>query len=495
VPKGKQKDEASVRESVIEEDVAKIMKESYINYAMSVIVSRALPDVRDGLKPVHRKILFTLKELGLFAASKPKKSVRSVGDCLGKYHPHGDTAVYDAMVRMAQNFSLRYPLIDGHGNFGSLDGDPPAAMRYTESRLTLLAEEMLRDLDKDTVDFCPNFDDTMEEPTVLPSGFPNLLVNGSSGIAVGMATSMPPHNLGEIIDGLIFLIGKEEAKDEDILKFVKGPDFPTGGVIIGSDGIREAYLTGRGKVIVRGRVAVEGKTSSKNTLVMTEIPYAVSKPSLIEKIALLCREGEMDEISDIRDLSNKEGMKVLFELKKGTCPDSTLQKLYKKTDMQVNFTITNLVIVDGSPQVLSLKQLMQKYIEFQREVYQRRTRFLLSRCERKLHLLLGLAILSKNIDKALETIKNSRTVQEAKAGLEKNFLLSEAQAAAILDLKLQKLASVELSQILMEQKETEREFDRLKGILVNKKKIDAEIVSRLKEVRSKFGDPRRTELT
>ena len=470
------------------------MKSSYIDYAMSVIVARALPDVRDGLKPVHRRVLFGMHELGV-AFNKPyKKSARIVGEVLGKYHPHGDSAVYDTMVRMVQDFSLRYPLVDGQGNFGSVDGDSAAAMRYTEARMARIAETMLRDLDKNTVEFVPNFDESLQEPTVLPSYLPNLLVNGASGIAVGMATNIPPHNLNEVVDGLVYLIDKPNCKVEDLIKYVKAPDFPTGGIIYGYDGVREAYLTGRGRVVVRAKANIEIQKNDRENIVITEIPYQVNKANLIEKIADLVREGKINDISNIRDESDRDGMRIVIELKKSGQPAVILNQLFKHTQMQITFGVIMLALVNGQPKVLTLKEMMQHFLDHRMDVLIRRTKFDLEAAEKRAHILEGYIIALDNIDEVIETIKKSRDVHTAQNNLMKKFKLSEVQAKAILDMRLQRLTGLERKKIEDEYKETIKLIEKLKSILNDEKKRFGIIKQELLDLKDKYGDERRTEI-
>ncbi|MEW6506722.1 MAG: DNA gyrase subunit A [Bacteroidota bacterium] len=484
----------TIFEKVVPVSLEDEMKSSYIDYAMSVIVARALPDVRDGLKPVHRRVLFGMHELGV-AYNKPyKKSARIVGEVLGKYHPHGDSAVYDTMVRMVQDFSLRYPLVDGQGNFGSIDGDSPAAMRYTEARLARIADEMLRDLDKNTVDFVPNFDDTLQEPTVLPSYLPNLLVNGSSGIAVGMATNIPPHNLSEVVGGLVALIENPKLKPEDLMKFVKAPDFPTGGIIYGYDGVKEAFLTGRGRIILRAKANIEIMKNERENIVITEIPYQVNKAALIEKIAELVREDKIVGISNIRDESDRDGLRIVIEMKRDGQPAVTLNQLFKHTQMQVTFGVIMLALVNGAPKVLTLKECMEHFIAHRFEVLKRRTKFDLDAAERRAHILEGYIIALDNIDAVIETIKKSKDVETAKINLMKKFKLSEIQAKAILDMRLQRLTGLERKKIEDEYKETIKLIERLKGILASEKKQRQILIEELLALKEKFGDERRTEL-
>ncbi len=470
------------------------MKTSYIDYAMSVIVARALPDVRDGLKPVHRRVLYGMHEMGVSWNKPFKKSARIVGEVLGKYHPHGDSAVYDTMVRMVQDFSLRYPLVDGQGNFGSVDGDSQAAMRYTETRLSRIAEEMLRDLDKNTVDFVPNFDDSLQEPTVLPSYIPNLLVNGSSGIAVGMATNIPPHNLGEIIDGLVALIEKPKMSDEELLKLVKAPDFPTGGIIYGYEGVREAYLTGRGKITIRAKANIEIHKNERATIVISELPYQVNKANLIEKIAELVKSGKISEITNVRDESDRDGLRVVIEMKRDAQPTVILNQLYKHTQMQVTFGVIMLALVNGVPKVLTLRQAMEYFLDHRMDVLIRRTKYQLEAAEKRAHILEGYIIALDNIDEVIEIIKKSRNVETARQNLMRRFKLSEIQAKAILDMRLQRLTGLERKKIEDEYKETIKLIERLKGILENEKKRFKIIKDELIEVKEKYADDRRTEI-
>ena len=432
----------NVNQKVIDVNIEDEVKKSFIDYAMSVIVSRALPDVRDGLKPVHRRILYSMFELGVTPDKPYRKSARIVGDVLGKYHPHGETAVYDAMVRMAQDFSTRYPLVDGHGNFGSVDGDSAAATRYTEARLSRIAMELMADINKETVDFSPNFDETLKEPTVLPSKFPNLLVNGSSGIAVGMATNIPPHNLGEVIDSIVALIDNPDISMEQLIEHVKGPDFPTGGIILGKDGIREAYSTGRGRIIVRAKAEIEETSSNRFQIVVTEIPYQVNKARLIERIAELVSEKRIEGISEIRDETDRTGMRIVIELKRDANPNVVLNSLYKHTQMQDTFGVILLALVDGQPRIMNLKEILIHYTNHQKEVIVRRTRYDLERAQARAHILEGLLIALDHIDAVITLIRNSRTVQIARDGLIKNFSLTEKQAQAILDMRLQRLTGL-----------------------------------------------------
>lgn len=470
------------------------LKSSYIDYSMSVIVSRALPDVRDGLKPVHRRVLFGMHELGMAFNRPYKKSARIVGEVLGKYHPHGDTAVYDTMVRMVQDFSLRYPLVDGQGNFGSVDGDSPAAMRYTEARLAKIADEMLRDLEKNTVGFAPNFDDTLQEPTVLPAYLPNLLVNGSSGIAVGMATNMPPHNLTEVIDGLIALIKNPDISIEKLMKHITAPDFPTGGIIFGYQGVRDAYLTGRGKIIVRAKANIETAKNGREAIIITELPYQVNKATLQEKIAELVKEGKIEDISALRDESDRDGMRVVIELKRDGQPAVVLNQLFKHTQMQTTFGVIQLALVNGTPKVLTLKEIMQHFLLHRMDVLIRRTKFELDAAERRAHILEGYIIALDNIDEVIETIKKSRDVDTARNNLMRKFKLSEIQAKAILDMRLQRLTGLERKKIEDEYREVIKLIEKLRGILDSEEKRNFIIKDELLELKEKYGDERRTEI-
>jgi len=470
------------------------MKRSYIDYAMSVIVGRALPDVRDGLKPVHRRILYGMYDLGMTPGKAYMKCARIVGEVLGKYHPHGDTAVYDALVRMAQDFSLRYELVDGHGNFGSVDGDSPAAMRYTEARLPRLAMEMLRDINKNTVDFIPNFDETLTEPIVLPSRFPNLLVNGSSGIAVGMATNIPPHNLNEVIEAAIVLIDSPEATVDELMKKIKGPDFPTGGLIVGTNGIVDAYQTGRGNIVVKGKSHVEETKNGKNQIIVTELPFQVNKARLAEKIAELVRDKKVTEISDLRDESDRNGMRLVVELKRDAVPQVVLNKLYKYTRLRVTFNAIMLALVDSVPVVLPLDKMLRYYLEHQKEIIVRRTKFDLEKAESRAHILEGLLIALKNLDEVIKTIKQSETVTIARDNLITRFNLSEIQAQAILDMKLQKLTGLEREKVQNEHRELLEKIAYLKGILADEKKILGIIKDELIEIKNKYADKRRTQI-
>ena len=485
---------ATIFEKIVPVTLEEEMKSSYIDYAMSVIVARALPDVRDGLKPVHRRVLYGMHELGMFHNKPYKKSARIVGEVLGKYHPHGDTAVYDTMVRMVQDFSLRYPLVDGQGNFGSVDGDSPAAMRYTEARLARISEEMLRDLDKNTVEFIPNFDDTLQEPTVMPSYLPNLLVNGASGIAVGMATNIPPHNLGEVVDGLIALIKNPNITIEKIMKNIIAPDFPTGGIIYGYAGVKEAFLTGRGRIIVRAKANIETQKSGREHIVITELPYQVNKANLIEKIADLVHSGKINDISNIRDESDRDGMRIVIELKKDAQPPIVLNQLFVHTQMQTTFGVIMLALVKGVPKVLNLKETLQYFLDHRMDVLIRRTKFELDAAEKRAHILEGYIIALDNIDAVIQTIKKSKDVETARQNLMKKFKLSEVQAKAILDMRLQRLTGLERQKIEDEYKETIKLIEKLKGILKSEEKRKLIITEELQEVRKKYADARRTEI-
>ena len=485
---------ATIFEKIIPVSLEEEMKSSYIDYSMSVIVSRALPDVRDGLKPVHRRVLFGMKDLGVTHNKPYKKSARIVGEVLGKYHPHGDTAVYDSMVRMVQEFSLRYPLVEGQGNFGSVDGDSPAAMRYTEARMADIANEMLKDLDKNTVDFIPNFDDSLQEPTVLPSYIPNLLVNGSSGIAVGMSTNIPPHNITEIIDGLIALIKKPTTTSEQLMKHVLAPDFPTGGIIYGFEGVKSAYTTGRGILKIRAKANIETLKNGRENIIVTELPYQVNKANLIEKIAILVRSGKITEISNLRDESDRDGMRIVIELKKDAQPPIVLNQLFKHTQMQNTFGIIMLALVNGRPQTLDLKQMMQHFIDHRMDVLIKRTKYELDSAEKRAHILEGYIIALDNIDEVIKTIKKSKDTETAKINLMKKFKLSEIQAKAILEMRLQRLTGLEREKIESEYKEIIKLIEKLKGILTKEELRYLIITDELKEVKNKYGDSRRTEI-
>ena len=474
-------------------DINKEMKRCYIDYAMSVIVGRALPDVRDGLKPVHRRILYAMQELGLEPNKGYRKCARIVGEVLGKYHPHGDSSVYDALVRMAQDFSMRYMLVDGHGNFGSVDGDSAAAMRYTEAKMNKIAVEMLRDINKNTVDFMPNFDGEEQEPFVLPSRYPNLLVNGSSGIAVGMATNIPPHNLGEVIDGTIMLIDNPEITGLELMTCIKGPDFPTGGIIMGKSGIRAAYETGKGKVVVRAKTEIE-EENSRHRIVVTEIPYQVNKAKLIESIADLVKDKKIVGISDLRDESDREGMRIVIELKKDANPNVVLNLLFKHTKMQDTFGIIMLALVNNQPQVLNLKQILSHYISFQKEVVTRRTIFELEKAQARAHILEGLRIALDNIDEVINIIRNSKTGEIAKNTLIERFGLSEKQSVAILEMRLRRLTGLERDKIEEEYLELMKLIDYLNSILSSEELLLKVIKDELLEIKSRYNDERRTQI-
>jgi DNA gyrase subunit A len=474
-------------------DIKDEMKKCYIDYSMSVIIGRALPDVRDGLKPVHRRILYSMHDLGILPDKPHRKSARIVGDVLGKYHPHGDTAVYDAMVRLAQEFSTRFPLVDGHGNFGSVDGDSAAAMRYTEARLSKIALELLRDINKDTIDYGDNFDGTEKEPLVLPSRYPNLLVNGSAGIAVGMATNIPPHNLGEIIDGTIMLIDDPEVSIKEMMTKIKGPDFPTCGIILGTAGINSAYETGRGKVTVRAKATIE-EEKGKNKIIVTELPYQVNKARLIEYIADLVKDKKIEGISDLRDESDRQGMRIVIELKRDANPNVVLNLLYKHTQMQDTFGIIMLAIVNGEPKVLNLKEILSHYIEFQKSVIRRRTQYDLDKAEARAHILEGLRIALDHIDEVIKLIRASRTTEIARNGLMETFGLSEKQAQAILDMRLQRLVGLERDKIEEEYNELIKLINYLTEVLANERLVLQIIKDELTEIKNKYNNPRRTVL-
>ncbi|MBQ3422773.1 MAG: DNA gyrase subunit A [Romboutsia sp.] len=475
-------------------EIAEEMKKSYIDYSMSVIVGRALPDVRDGLKPVHRRILYSMNELNLTPDKPYRKSARIVGDVLGKYHPHGDSAVYLAMVRMAQDFATRGLLVDGHGNFGSVDGDSPAAMRYTEAKMTKLSLELLRDIEKETVDFVPNFDESLKEPSVLPSRYPNLLVNGSNGIAVGMATSIPPHNLGEVIDATVHLIDNQECSVEDLMQFVKGPDFPTAALIMGKENIAEAYKTGRGKVKVRARAVIEELPKGKQQIVVTEIPYQVNKAKLVERIAELVKDKKLEGISDLRDESNRNGMRIVIELKRDVNANIVLNNLYKHSQMEDTFSIIMLALVNGQPRVLNLKEILYHYVQHQKDVVTRRTKFELNKAEARAHILEGLRIALDNIDAVISLIRASKTTQEAKTGLIEKFGLSDIQAQAILDMRLQRLTGLERDKIEAEYEELIKRINRLREILANERLLLNVIKEEMLIIKENYADERRTEI-
>ena len=479
-------------DKIINTNITNEMRKSYLDYAMAVIVSRALPDVRDGLKPVHRRILYSASDLGLSPDKPHKKSARIVGDVLGKYHPHGDTAVYDAMVRMAQDFSMRYPLIDGHGNFGSVDGDGAAAMRYTEARMSKMAMELLRDFNKDTVDFRPNFDETLKEPVVLPSRYPNLLVNGSSGIAVGMSSSIPPQNLGEVINGTIAYIENPEIDIPGLMKYIKGPDFPTGGIIVGKENIRNAYMTGRGFVKVKSKVEIEEIKNNKSRIIVSEIPYQVNKARLIEKMAELVKDKRIEGISDLRDESDRSGMRIVIEVKRDYNPNIVLNNLFKHTQLQDNFSIIMIALVNNEPKVLNLKEMIHYYVLHQREVIVRRTQYDLNKAEARAHIVEGLIIAIDNIDKVIKVIRAS--YDDAEARLVEAFNLSDIQARAIVDMRLRRLQGLEREKLDAEYEELIKMINKFKEILANQYLVDQIIKDELKEIKNSYYDERRTEI-
>ena len=472
------------------------IKSSYLDYAMSVIVSRALPDVRDGLKPVHRRILYAVDGLGLGPNSAHKKCARIVGEVLGKYHPHGDAPVYEALVRMAQDFSMRYVLIDGQGNFGSMDNDPPAAMRYTEARLARIAQEMLADIERDTVDFVPNFDDSLKEPIVLPTRLPNLLVNGSSGIAVGMATNIPPHNLSEVCDAISYLVDNPEAAVDELTQFIKGPDFPTAGIILGQEGIKNAYATGNGKIVIRAKVVLEEITGTgRHHILVTELPYQTDKAALVEKIAELVKDKKIEGISELRDESDRQGMRIVIELRKEAQPQQVLNNLYKYTSMQSTFFVNMLALVDGQPRVISLKEALRYFIDFRHVVITRRSRFELKQAQDRAHILEGLKIALDHIDEIIATIRKAETAEMARSNLMTGFNLSEAQAQAILDMQLRRLAHLERTKIIDEYAEVLKKISYLEDLLASPGRILSLIQEEMAEIKSKYGDPRRTEIS
>jgi DNA gyrase subunit A len=481
----------NIRPHSIEDEI----KDSFLSYAMSVIVSRALPDVRDGLKPVHRNVLYAMHDLGLQPNRPYRKSATVVGEVIGKYHPHGDQAAYDTLVRMAQSFSLRYPLVDGQGNFGSVDGDPAAAMRYTEARMTRMATEMLRDISSDTVDFEPNFDESLRKPSILPARYPNLLVNGSDGIAVGMATKIPPHNLGEVIDATVAMIEDPDLDDEEIAKHIKGPDFPTGGVIVGLRGIRDAITTGRGSVKVQAKAHTEQIKGNRTQIVVTEIPYQVNKSYLLQKIAELVKDRKLQDISDLRDESDRNGMRIVVELKREAVPKVVLNNLYKHTQMQQSFGVNLVALVDGVPRTLSYKEVLKHYVAHQFDVVTRRTRYELERAKARAHILEGLLIALANLDEVVATIRRSRSVETARNNLMKNFKLSERQAQAILDLRLQRLTALERQKVEREHKDLREKIEYLEGVLADESKVYGIVKEELGEVRAAFADERRTAIT
>ncbi|MDQ3925261.1 MAG: DNA gyrase subunit A [Actinomycetota bacterium] len=480
----------NIKPHSIEEEI----KDSFLSYAMSVIVSRALPDVRDGLKPVHRRVLYAMHDLGLQPNRPYRKSATVVGEVIGKYHPHGDAAVYDTLVRLAQGFSLRYPLVDGQGNFGSVDGDPAAAMRYTEARLARMATEMLRDISSDTVDFAPNFDESQREPVVLPARFPNLLVNGADGIAVGMATKIPPHNLGEVVDATVALIDEPELADEKLLEYIGGPDFPTGGIIVGRQGIRDAVLTGRGSVRVQAKAHTEQIKGNRTQIVVTEIPYQVNKSYLLQKIAELVKDRKLTGISDLRDESDRTGMRIVIELKREAVPKVVLNNLYKHTQMQQSFGVNLVALVDGVPQTLSYKEVLKYYVAHQFEVVTRRTRYELQRAQARAHILEGLLVALSNLDEVVAIIRKSRSVETARNNLMKRFKLSERQAQAILDLRLQRLTALERRKVEGEHKDLIEKIEYLEGVLADEAKVYEIVKEELLEVKAAYGDERRTQI-
>ena len=484
----------SERERIIKVNIEEEMKSAYIDYSMSVIVSRALPDVRDGLKPVHRRVLFGMSELGVLSNKPYKKSARIVGEVLGKFHPHGDSSVYDAMVRMAQEWSLRYPLVDGQGNFGSVDGDSPAAMRYTEARLKKIAEETLADIDKDTVDFQPNFDDSLTEPTVLPTRIPNLLVNGASGIAVGMATNMPPHNLSEIIDATIAYIDNNDITTEEILQFVKGPDFPTGGIIYGEQGIRDACETGRGRIVVRAKTEIELTPSGRECIIVNEIPYMVNKAEMIRKIADLINEKKLEGISYINDESDRNGMRIVIILKKDATANVVLNNLYKYSSLQTSFSVNNIALVKGRPKTLNTKDLIHYFVKHRHEVVIRRTKFDLDQAEKRAHILEGLIIASDNIDEVIAIIKSSQTPEMARERLMERFGLSDIQSRAIVEMRLRQLTGLEQEKLRAEYNEIMALIEYLKSVLASIELQMKIIKDELLEIKEKYGDKRRTEI-
>jgi DNA gyrase subunit A len=480
-------------EKIIQINIEDEMKSAYIDYSMSVIVSRALPDVRDGFKPVHRRVLYGMQDLGVFSNRPYKKSARIVGEVLGKYHPHGDSSVYDTMVRMAQHWSLRYPLVDGQGNFGSVDGDSPAAMRYTEARLRKIAEEMLDDLEKETVDFRPNFDDSLQEPTVMPTKIPNLLINGASGIAVGMATNMAPHNLTEVVDGIVAYIDNNDITPEELLQYIKAPDFPTGGIIYGYEGVRDAFLTGRGRVVIRGKAEIE-EENGREQIIVTEIPYQVNKAEMIKKIADLVNDKKIEGISDLRDESDRNGMRIVFEIKRDAIANVVLNKLYKFTQLQTSFSVNNICLVDGRPRLLNVRDLIQEFVEFRHEVVIRRTRFELRKAEERAHILEGLIIASDNIDEVIEIIKTSASPDDARERLATRFGLSEIQTRAIVDMRLRQLTGLEQDKLRAEYDELMKLITDLKDILDREERRMQIIKDELSEVRAKYGDERRSSI-
>ncbi len=475
-------------------DITDEMEQAYLDYAMSVIIGRALPDVRDGLKPVQRRILYAMYEMGNTSSKPFKKSARVVGDVIGKYHPHGDSAVYDALVRMAQDFSMRYPLVQGQGNFGSIDGDSPAAMRYTEVRMSKIAEELMADIEKNTVDFVPNYDGSLSEPSVLPSRIPNLLLNGTTGIAVAMSSNIPPHNLSEVIDGTIAYIRNPDITVDELMEYIKGPDFPTYGIINGTKGIREAYATGKGQIKIRARTKIEKKKGDRVAIVVTEVPFQVEKAKVLEHIAKLVQEKRLEGIADLRDESNREGIRVVIELKKGANPDVVLNRIFKETAFETSFNIIFTAIVYGKPQILTLKDILHYFVEHRKEVIIRRTQYDLAKAEEKAHILEGLKIAVENIDEVISIIRSSANPAEAKTRLIERFSLSDRQAQAILDMKLQRLTNLERDKIIKDYEETLKLIERLKYILDHEEEVKNIMVEELEEIKEKYGDRRRTEI-
>ncbi len=480
-------------ERIIQINIEDEMKSAYIDYSMSVIVSRALPDVRDGFKPVHRRVLYGMQDLGVYSNRPHKKSARIVGEVLGKYHPHGDSSVYDTMVRMAQPWSLRYPLVDGQGNFGSIDGDSPAAMRYTEARLRKIAEEMLEDLDKETVDFRPNFDDSLTEPSVLPTKIPNLLINGASGIAVGMATNMAPHNLSEVIDGIVAFVDNKDIEIEELLNYVKAPDFPTGGIIYGYEGVRDAFLTGRGRIVIRGKAEIEDNNGREN-IIVTEIPYQVNKSEMIKKIADLINDKKIEGISDLRDESDRNGMRIVFEIKRDAIANVVLNKLFKFTALQTSFSVNNICLVDGRPRLLNLRDMISEFVAFRHEVVIKRTQFELRKAEERAHILEGLIIASDNIDEVIEIIKSSSSPDTAREKLSERFGLSEIQTRAIVDMRLRQLTGLEQDKLRSEFDDLMATIADLKDILANEGRRMQIIKDELNDMKAKYGDERRSRI-
>ncbi|MFA4988008.1 MAG: DNA gyrase subunit A [Candidatus Omnitrophota bacterium] len=481
-------------EKIVPVYVEEEVKDSYLNYAMSVIIGRALPDVRDGLKPVHRRILYAMQELNLEHSKPYKKCARIVGETMGKYHPHGDMAIYDTLVRLAQDFTMRYPLVDGQGNFGSIDGDAAAAMRYTEARLAAISDELLGDIEKNTVSFGPNFDSSLKEPLLLPAALPNLLVNGSSGIAVGMATNIPPHNLNEVCDAIVYLLDNPDAEIKDLMRYVKGPDFPTGGLICGKGGIKDAYTTGRGRLVVRARATIEHQKNGKDLIVFTEIPYQVQKTSIIESIVSLVDDKKIEGISDIRDESDKEGMRLVVELKRDTESQIVLNQLFKHTQLENTFGVIMLALVDNRPKILNLKQVLECYVEHRRVVIRRRTQFELDKALKRAHILEGLKIALKFIDRIIKIIKTSKSVESAKSNLMKEFGLSEIQSQAILEMQLQRLTALERDKIDAEYKELLKKIELCRAILASQKKVEAIVKEELENLKKKYGDQRCTDI-